>query len=149
MKGIYNEFLQELRKSSMAVLRRLPKGKQAGKLTISEVFSVYLIDMLDGPSLKLFAETMGISQPNATYKVNTLMEKGYVEKLLSETDRRETRIYTTRKAKKIIQDVDSNPEMMEQQLRSRFTEQQLQTASEVFRVVLELMDRTDNENCAE
>ena len=140
MKYTYSEFLQELRKSSMSVLRRLPKGKQAGKLTISEVFSLYLIDMLDGPTLKVFAETMGISQPNATYKVNTLVDKGYVEKLLSQTDRRETHLYTTRKAKKIIRDGETNPEAIEQALRSRFTEQQLQTAGEVFQAVVELMD---------
>lgn len=141
MKYTYSELLQELRKSSMSVLRRLPKGKQAGKLTISEVFSLYLIDMLDGPTLKMFAETMGISQPNATYKVNTLVEKGYVEKLLSESDRRETHLYTTRKAKKIIQDGESNPETIEQELRARFTEQELQTAGEVFQTVVDLMER--------
>ena len=141
MKFTYSELLQELRRSSMSVLRRLPKGKQAGKLTISEVFSLYLIDMLDGPTLKVFAETMGISQPNATYKVNTLVEKGYVEKLLSESDRREMHLYTTRKAKKIIQDGEINPESLEQELRAKFTEQELQTAGEVFQTVVDLMER--------
>lgn len=141
MKYTYSELMQELRRSSMSVLRRLPKGKQAGKLTISEVFSLYLIDMLDGPTLKVFAETMGISQPNATYKVNTLVEKGYVEKLLSESDRREMHLYTTRKAKKIIQDGEINPETLEQELRAKFTEQELQTAGEVFQAVVDLMER--------
>ena len=140
MKNSYTELLRELRKSSMAILRRLPLGKQEGKLTISEVFSLYLIDMMDGPTLKTYAETMGISQPNATYKVNSLVEKGYVEKRLSEVDRRETNIYTTRKAKKLIKDVDRDPETVEKQLRSKFTEQELQTAGEVFRAVIELME---------
>lgn len=141
MKNSYTELLRELRKSSMAVLRRLPKGKQEGKLTISEVFSLYLIDMMDGPTLKAYAETMGISQPNATYKVNSLVEKGYVEKRLSEIDRRETNLYTTKKAKKLIKDVEHDPETLEQELKTRFTEEQLQTAGEVFRTVIELMEK--------
>ena len=140
MKYSYAELLRELRRSSMAVLRRLPMGKQEGKLTISELFSLYLIEMMDGPTLKAYAETMGISQPNATYKINSLVEKGYVEKRLSAVDRRETNIYATRKAKKIIKDAECNPDMVEKQLRSRFTEEQLQMAGEVFRAVVELME---------
>ena len=37
------------------------------------------------------AETLGISQPNATYKVNNLAAKGYVNRHTPEDDRRERR----------------------------------------------------------
>lgn len=140
MKYSYAELLRELRRSSMAVFRRFPVGRHEGKLTVSELFSLYLIEMLDGPTLKTYAETMGISQPNATYKINSLVEKGYVEKRLSKVDRRETNIYTTKKAKKIIKDAECNPDMVEKELRSRFSQEQLQLAGDVFRVVVELMD---------
>ena len=37
-------------------------------------------------------ETLGISQPNATYKINNLAAKGYAVRGASDTDRRECRV---------------------------------------------------------
>lgn len=144
MRNLVGEILNELRHYSVRAFRRITLGRQADKLTVSEVFSLYLIDMLGGPTLKLFAEAMGISQPNATYKINSLVDKGYVEKRSSEIDRREMNLYTTRKARKLIKDREISQEELEMSLRARFTEEQLTTAEEVFRAVVELMDQ-DNE----
>ena len=44
---------------------------------------------MDGPTVTEFADFIGISQPNATYKVNSLVQKGYIEKF-SEGDKRKT-----------------------------------------------------------
>ena len=82
MRNLVSEILGELRHYSMRAFRRITLGRQAEKLTVSEVFSLYLIDMLNGPTLKVYAEAMAISQPNATYKINALVEKGYVEKIV-------------------------------------------------------------------
>lgn len=48
------------------------------------------------PDARQFAATLGISQPNATYKVNNLAAKGYLEKIPGE-DRREVRLQTAGK----------------------------------------------------
>ena len=40
---------------------------------------------------------MHISTPNASYKINSLIKKGYVEKVRSETDRREYYLRPTKK----------------------------------------------------
>ncbi len=60
-----------------------------GSLSATEVFSAEVIYALQGPTIREFAEYIGISQPNATYKVNSLMKKGYVEKVNSDIDKRE------------------------------------------------------------
>ena len=44
---------------------------------------------LDAPTIGQFADFLGISQSNATYKVNNLIRKGYIVKENSDTDRRE------------------------------------------------------------
>lgn len=134
-----SELLSRLRRTSMSALQRFTLGKQ-DKLTVSEVFSLYFIDLMNGPTLKSFAETMGISQSNATYKINALAEKGFVEKRPCLEDRREMNLYLTRKAKKLIQDGDISQEELEAALRSRFTEEQLITAEAVFQAVVELME---------
>ena len=60
-----------------------------GSLSAMEAFSLEVIAMLDRPTVGQFAEFLNISQSNATYKVNSLMKKGYLERQNSTTDRRE------------------------------------------------------------
>ena len=141
MKRHYSDVVLALRASPLQALRRLAMGRRESKLTISEVFSLYLIDMMDGPTLKDYAESMGISQPNATYKINMLVEKGFVEKELSLTDRREMHLYTTRKTRKLLKDGEKNPEDLERLLKLKFTEDQLDIAREVFDAVLTYMEQ--------
>ena len=63
-----------------------------GSLSATESFSVDVIYLLNEPTIKQFSEYLGISQPNATYKINSLIAKGYVEKIPSEDDKREFRL---------------------------------------------------------
>ena len=130
------DFVMALRASPIEVLRQVSRSWTEGKLTISEVFSLYLIDMMDGPTLKDYAAAMGISQPNATYKINVLVDKGFVEKTLSAADRRETHLYTTRKARKLFKDGQKSQEDLDRMLRLKFTDEQLDMAKEVFDAVL-------------
>ena len=68
-----------------------------GSLSATEAFSVDVIYLLHGPTVKQFADCLGISQPNATYKLNQLIQKGYVEKVPSTADRRELHLHVTDK----------------------------------------------------
>lgn len=60
-----------------------------GSLSATESYTVDVIYLLENPTITQLAETLGISQPNATYKVNNLVNKGYVIKTVSEDDKRE------------------------------------------------------------
>ena len=86
---------RSVKRLGMTAYRRMFSRRGIVGLTSSEVFSLYMIELMDAPTIKDFAAYIGISQPNATYKINALVEKGYVEKLPSATDRREYHIYTT------------------------------------------------------
>jgi len=134
MKSTYTEVLAAIRRAPMEMAARFFGKRREGRVSVSELLSLYLIDLLDGPTLKQYAEIMGISQPNATYKINVMAEKGYVEKRLSEEDRRQTHLYVTAKAQQLF--VDSGSENLEQELCSRFTEDQLSTAQQVFETVV-------------
>ena len=68
-----------------------------GSLSATEAFAVDVIYLLGTPTLGQFADCLGLSQPNATYKVNNLIAKGYVVKTISDTDRRECRLCVTDK----------------------------------------------------
>ena len=60
-----------------------------GSLSAMEVFSLEIIYALGRPPIGQFARFIGISQSNATYKVNSLMKKGYIIRQPSQEDGRE------------------------------------------------------------
>ena len=57
--------------------------EKVGSLSATEAFSAEVIYLLDRPTIGEFADFIGISQPNASYKVNSLVTKGYLERVNS------------------------------------------------------------------
>ena len=66
-------------------------------LTTVETFSMETIKALGNPTINEFATFMHISPPNAAYKVQSLIKKGYINKVQSEVDRREYHLEVTQK----------------------------------------------------
>jgi DNA-binding MarR family transcriptional regulator len=66
-------------------------------LTSTEVFCVEIIHALGSPTVNEFASFLQVSSPNAAYKVNSLIKKGYIEKTQSEEDKREYHLRVTQK----------------------------------------------------
>ena len=66
-------------------------------LTTVETFCMETILALGSPTVNEFASFMCISPPNAAYKVNSLVKKGYINKVQSEIDRREYHLEVTQK----------------------------------------------------
>ena len=71
--------------------------EKAGSLSATEAFSAEVIYLLDRPTIGEFAEFIGISQPNASYKVTSLVAKGYLERVSSDDDHREAHLCVTKK----------------------------------------------------
>ena len=57
-----------------------------GSLSAMEAFSLEIIDLLHSPTVGQFADFLNISQSNATYKVNSLIRKGYLVRQNSSLD---------------------------------------------------------------
>ena len=66
-------------------------------LTTVETFCMETIQALGSPTINEFATFMHISAPNAAYKVNSLIKKGYIKKVQSPEDRREYHLQVTQK----------------------------------------------------
>ena len=56
-----------------------------------------IIQALGTPTINEFASFVQISSPNAAYKVNSLIQKGYLRKVRSQSDRREYHLEVTQK----------------------------------------------------
>ena len=66
-------------------------------LTTVETFCMEIIMALGQPTINEFAKFVKISPPNAAYKVNSLIQKGYVRKERSPEDKREYHLLVTQK----------------------------------------------------
>lgn len=71
--------------------------ERAGSLSAMEIISLEVIYALNRPTISEFARFIGISQSNATYKVNSLVTKGYITKETSSEDGREFILQPTEK----------------------------------------------------
>lgn len=66
-------------------------------LTTVETYCIEIIYAMNNPTISEFAEFIQISSPNAAYKINSLIKKGYLKKIQSENDKREYHLYVTDK----------------------------------------------------
>ena len=72
------------------------QSREASMTTV-ETFCMEIIHALGQPTVNEFASFVQISPPNAAYKVNNLIHKGYLKKVRSNTDRREFYLVPTEK----------------------------------------------------
>ena len=87
IKKLYEHFRLEHYRELFGRIR-----EKDGSLSATEAYSADVIYLLGSPTVSMFAEVLGISQPNATYKINNLAAKGYVTRSMSGADRRECRV---------------------------------------------------------
>ena len=89
---VYNKFKLQFYRKVFELVR-----ERDGSLSAMEAFSLEVIYMLGEPTVSQFADFLNISQSNATYKVNNLIKKGYLERQNSTVDRREYHLILSEK----------------------------------------------------
>ena len=113
-------------------------------LTAVETFCMEIIRALDEPTVNEFASFANISSPNAAYKVNSLIRKGYVEKVQSPSDRREYHLRPTQKFLDYYNLSSAYIREVMDRVRERFTPEEVAQMDRVLRIVgQELMPEVD------
>ena len=116
-----------------------------GSLSAMEAFSLEVIAMLGRPTVGQFADFLNISQSNATYKVNSLIKKGYLIRQNSQTDRREYHLVLSDKFYHYQNLLASYEQTVMQRIEERFPPEDVQRFDEMLRVVsTELMPECDD-----
>ena len=106
-------------------------------LTTVETFCMETIMALDNPTVNEFASFMCISPPNAAYKVNSLIKKGYINKVQSETDRREYHLQVTQKYIDYNNISSAYRETVMDRISQRFTEEECRKLEEKLVIISE------------
>ena len=127
---VYDKFkLQFYRKVFEQVRER------EGSLSAMEAFSLEVIKMLDQPTVGQFADFLNISQSNATYKVNSLIKKGYLERQNSQTDRREYHLVLSEKFYNYENLFSSYERTVIQRVRERLPEADVEKFDEILQIM--------------
>ena len=101
-------------------------------LSAAEIFAAEAIRALGTPTVNEFAEFMHVSTPNAAYKINSLVRKGYVEKTRSSQDKREYLLHVQSAVARI---------------RERFTPEECAKFGEMLSVISEELLPYDKAGC--
>ena len=104
-----------------------------GSLSATEAYTVDVIYLLGTPTVTQLAEVLGISQPNATYKVNNLVAKGYVVKTVSEEDKRECRLQVCDRFYTYYGDLDHFTDKAVAALENEYSPQALELFAQMLR----------------
>ena len=104
-------------------------------LTAVETFCMEIIRALDEPTINEFASFANISSPNAAYKVNSLIRKGYVEKVQSPSDRREYHLRPTQKFQDYYNLSSAYVRQVMERVRERFTPEEVAQMDRVLEIV--------------
>ena len=104
-------------------------------LTTVETFSMETIQALGSPTINEFASFMRISPPNAAYKINSLIRKGYVRKIQSEHDKREYHLIVTEKYKEYYNVSSDYVHVVTERMRERFTPDECAKLEEMLTII--------------
>ena len=115
------------------VFKRLDDGKDS--LSAVEVFCLEVIYALGRPTVNEFATFAELSAPNAAYKVNNLVRKGYLHKVRNEEDKREYHLEVT---EKYMEDYGITYDYMNvvmERIRQRFSAEEVANMEHMLEII--------------
>lgn len=127
---IYDKFKLKFYCSVFELVR-----EREGSLSAMEAFSLEVINMLSEPTVGQFADFLNISQSNATYKVNSLIKKGYLERQNSQTDRREYHLVLSEKYYNYESLMSSYEMQVIERIKQRFSQEDLENLDRMMKII--------------
>ena len=113
-------------------------------LTTTELFCVEVIYALKEPTVNEFARYINVSSPNAAYKVNSLIKKGYIEKTQSESDHREYHLRVTKKYHDYADLSQKYVNLVSERIKEHFSETEIEIFDRILSEISgELMPEVD------
>jgi len=121
-------------------------GIKEGSLSATESYCVEIIYLLNKPTVSEFAQYLNLSVPNANYKINSLVKKGYVVRKQSKTDLREQHLCVTDKFLNYYCLNDSVIALLMKRIRETFSPHELESLDDMIQRIIVLMQMSDSED---
>lgn len=117
--------------------------EREGSLSAVEAFSLAIIDSMNSPTISEFADFLGISQSNASYKVNSLQKKGYIERKQSEEDGREYHLMLTKKYRDYISLLSESIRIFMADIKNKFSPSEYETFKKISNIFAEELSKRE------
>ena len=127
---VYDKFELEFFRRLFSLVK-----EREGSLSAMEAFSVEIIHQMGAPTISQFADFLNISQSNATYKVNSLIKKGYIVKENSDVDRREYHLHLSEKYYQYSGLMRGYVDTVMERMENRFQPEDLEKLTEMLRIM--------------
>ena len=111
--------------------------EQFAELSMRQVYYLETILRMESPTFGDVAQKLGLTKPSVTAIVDKLIQKGYVEKVQSESDRRTYHIVPTGKAAEFAQLHENTHRLMAQILTQNLDETEIQQMAVLLKKVLQ------------
>lgn len=138
-----NGLFQKLRLFSYRHIFRTYSLRGAADISASEALSMDVVRLLGAPTVSEFAAFVGISQPNATYKVKNLVKKGYLKRHKSSKDKRECRLTVSDKYEQLRSNGDLSLEQIIGKLGTYYSAEEIEIAGRVLDTACEILRQED------
>lgn len=106
-----------------------------GELSAMENFCMEVIYAMNGPTINEFASFIKISPPNAAYKINCLIKKGYIEKVRSMKDRREFHLKVTPKYLEVCKKEEEYEALVMERLKNHLSDVEMQSLLHILTLI--------------
>ncbi len=137
---VYNRFKLSL---YSRVFKEFGSKEEEG-LSAMEVILMEIILALGEPTVNEFASMSTLSAPNAAYRINQLVKKGYISKIQSDKDKREFHLKVTDKYTEKYGDIFSYINKVSARIRERFPEEDVEKLDVMLGIIAhELMKETN------
>lgn len=145
---LHKEFMNVYTKFKLHFYQRVFErlNDREASLTTVETFCMEIIYALNNPTVAEFSKIANLSSPNAAYKINNLVKKGYLRKVQSDEDKREYHLEVTEKYMSYYNISYNYMETVMKRIDDRFSKKELKTLEEFFNIIdKELMPEIDVE----
>lgn len=115
---------------------------EVSSLSSTDMSTLETVYLLNSPTYKDLSDFLKISTPNVNYRINKLIEKGYLRR---EQDKRDKRRYFLNVTDKYLDYYCMNDKLMEHvanQVRSRLSPEELDQFERLFSILIEEMEMT-------
>lgn len=115
--------------------------KREASLTYTESMIVNIIDSLEEPTVNKLVGILNVSQPNISYKINTLVSKGYVRKVKSKDDGRKFILKLTERYEAYKETAFAFTDEVMENLKDSLTSEELENIYKSLRLIRDEMKK--------
>ncbi len=124
---------QNIEKHETAWLQR---GKFAS-LTLSQIHYLDTIAHMENPTLSELASAIGVTKPTATVAIDRLAERGLVDRVQSDSDRRVRHLHLTRSGRDLATEHDAMHRQFARNFHEVLTTDEVKTLTELLAKALD------------